>query len=88
MTRKSLSRLLITMIVMLMGVSTEAAAGVVLKLGDILVAEPGTASISVVDPVTGTKTLISQGGLRSPAHLGWPRMADLIRVNPAEDPEE
>jgi len=56
------------MIVMVTGVPTGAAAGVVLKLGDILVAEPGTASISVVDPVTGTKTLISQGGLLSPAH--------------------
>jgi hypothetical protein len=36
-----------------------AWAQVTLKLGDILVAEPGTASISVVDATTGQKTLIS-----------------------------
>jgi hypothetical protein len=51
--------------------------------------------------VTGTKTLISQGGLLSPAHktvavaialdgdiIAVHRMAGLIRVNPDEDPFE
>ena len=96
MTTRSLARLLITMIVVLTGVPTGAAAGVVLKLGDILVAEPGTASISVIDPATGTKTVISEGGLLSPEHktvavalapdgdvIAVHRAAGLIRVNPA-----
>ncbi|HWM44269.1 MAG TPA: hypothetical protein VNP36_17665, partial [Burkholderiales bacterium] len=80
----------------LTGVPAVATAGVLLKLGDILVAEPGTDSISVVDASTGEKTIISQGGLLSPAHktvgvaLGRDgdvivvhRQAGLIRINPA-----
>jgi hypothetical protein len=47
---------------------TLAFAAPTLKLGDILVAEPATASISVVDPATGHKTLIAQGGLLAPAN--------------------
>jgi hypothetical protein len=95
MTTRSLSRLL-AMIVMLTGVPTGAAAGVVLELGDILAAEPGTASISVIDPATGTKTVISQGGLLLPADktvgvafapdgdvIVVHRTHGLIRVNPA-----
>jgi hypothetical protein len=71
------------------------AAGAVLKLGDILVAEPGTSSVSVIDPATGARTVISQGGLLSPANktvgvaLGVDgyvivvhRFTGLIRVNP------
>ena len=96
MTTRRLSRLLITMIVMLAGVPTGAAASVVLKLGDILVTEPGTASISVIDATTGMKTVIVQGGLLSPAHktigvafapdgdvIAVHRANGLIRVNPA-----
>jgi hypothetical protein len=67
MTTRGIVRLLILAIV-LTGVPAAAMAGVLLKLGDILVAEPGTDSISVVDPSTGEKTVISQGGLLSPAH--------------------
>src|SRR5918994_3961675 len=96
MTTRRLSHLLITMIVMLTGVPTGAAAGVVLELGDILAAEPATASISVIDPATGMRTVISQGGLLSPEHktvgvafapdgdvIVVHRTAGLIRVNPA-----
>ena len=96
MTISRLSRLLITMIMMLTGVPTAAAANVVLKLGDILVAEPGTASISVIDPATGVKTVISQGGLLPFEHktvgvafaldgdvIVVHRTGGLIRVNPA-----
>ncbi len=76
--------------------STRASAQVVLQQGDILVAEPGTASISVIDPATGTKTIIAQGGLLSPPNkavgvalaadgdvIVVSRLAGLIRVNPA-----
>ena len=96
MTTRRLSRLLITMIVILTGVPTGEAAGVVLKLGDILVAEPDTASISVIDPATGVKTVISQGGLLPFEHktvgvafspdgdvIVVHRTGGLIRVNPA-----
>jgi hypothetical protein len=96
MTTRGFSRLLITVIAALICVPAGAAAGVVLKLGDILVAEPGTASISVVDPATGGKTIISQGGLLSPEDktvavalasdgdiITVHRMNGLIRVNPA-----
>jgi hypothetical protein len=69
MTTRGIVRLLILAIV-LTGVPAAAMAGVLLKLGDILVAEPGTDSISVVDPSTGEKTVISQGGLLSPAAQG------------------
>ena len=96
MTISRLSRLLITMIVMLTGVPTGAAASAVLKLGDILVAEPDTASISVIDPATGVKTVIAQGGLLPFDHktvgaafapdgdvIVVHRTGGLIRVNPA-----
>jgi hypothetical protein len=76
--------------------STSAFADVALKLGDILVAEPGNAAISVVDPSTGARTVISQGGLLSPMHktvgvalapngevIVVHRLTGLIRVNPA-----
>ncbi len=95
---RGLWRLLITMIMMLVGAPTGAAAGVVLKLGDILVAEPGTASISVIDPATGAKTVISQGGLLSPPNktvgvafapdgdvIVVHRTTGLIRVNPVTE---
>jgi hypothetical protein len=94
MTR--LSRLLIATFLILVGVPTPAGAGVVLQLGDILVAEPGTSSVSVIDPATGAKTVISTGGLLFPDHrtvgvaLGRDgdvivvhRTTGLIRVNPA-----
>ena len=96
MTISRLSRLLITMIMMLTGVPTAAAASVVLKLGDILVAEPATASISVIDPATGVRTVIVQGGLLPFEHktvgvafapdgdvIVVHRTGGLIRVNPA-----
>jgi len=96
MTTSRFSRLLITMIVILTGVPTGAAASVVLKLGDILVAEPATASISVIDPATGVKTVIAQGGLLPFEHktvgvafapdgdvIVVHRTGGLIRVNPA-----
>ena len=73
----------------------DASAGQVLKLGDILVAEPGTSSISVIDAATGVKTVISQGGLLLPHNktigvalaldgdiIVVHRLTGLIRVNP------
>ncbi len=97
-TRDVARRLLITIIMMLMGLPTAAAAGVVLKLGDILVAEPGAESISVIDPSTGIRTVISQGGLLSPSHktvgvafapdgdvIAVHRDTGLIRVNPVTE---
>jgi hypothetical protein len=96
MTTRGLWRLLITMVVMLAGAPTGSAAAAVLKLGDILAVEPGAASISVIDPVTGTKATLSQGGLLLPAHktvgaalapdgdvIAVHRTTGLIRVNPA-----
>ena len=53
-------------ILILFGSPMAARAGVVLKLGDILVVEPA-GIISVIDPSTGAKTVITQGGLL--AHL-------------------
>jgi hypothetical protein len=95
MTTRDIALPLITMMILLVGVPTTAAASVVLKLGDILVAEPGTASISVIDASTGTKAVISQGGLLSPANatvavafapdgdvIAVHRTTGLIRVNP------
>ena len=64
-------------------------------MGDILVAEPGNAAISVVDPATGQRTVISQGGLLSMNRVVGVayapngdvivvhRMTGLIRVTPA-----
>ncbi len=96
MTTRGLWRLLITMLVMLAGAPTGSADAAVLKLGDILAVEPGVSSISVIDPVTGAKTTISQGGLLLPAHktvgvalapdgdvIAVHRTIGLIRVNPA-----
>ena len=96
MTTRGLWRLLITMVVMLAGAATGSADAAVLKLGDILAVEPGAASISVIDPVTGTKATLSQGGLLLPAHktvgaalapdgdvIAVHRTTGLIRVNPA-----
>ena len=90
----STTLLLVAMMVMLV-ITPGVSAGANLKLGDILVIEPGTASVSVVDPVTGTKTIISSGGLLSPAHKAVAvalaadgdvvvvhRETGLIRVNP------
>jgi hypothetical protein len=70
-------------------------AGAVLRLGDILLAEPSSSSISVYRPSTGTKTLISQGGLLAPANktvgvalardgdiIVVQRAVGLIRINP------
>ena len=64
-TRESF-HMLGVMILMLTVTATQTSASVILKLGDILVAEPTTSSISVVDPATGVKTVISQGGLLEP----------------------
>jgi subtilase family serine protease len=96
MTTRSSWRLLITTIVMLMCLPTGATAGVVLKLGDILAAEPATSSISVIDAVTGAKTVIAAGALLTPDHkavgvafapdgdiIVAHRTLGLIRVNPA-----
>src|SRR5690348_12827688 len=58
-------RFLLLLVVMLSVTSSEAA-GVVLKLGDILAIEPGNTRVVVIDPATGAKTTISQGGLLSP----------------------
>jgi hypothetical protein len=90
---KAFSRPLIMMILVLTATSATASGAV--KLGDILIAEPGTASISVLDPATGVKTVISQGGLLSPEHTSIAvalaldgdiivasRTRGLIRVNP------
>ena len=49
-------------ILILFGSPMAAGAGAVLELGDILVAEPA-GIISVIDPSTGAKTVITQGGL-------------------------
>jgi sugar lactone lactonase YvrE len=64
-------------------------------VGDVLVAEPATASIVVVDRTTGQKTVISQGGLLAPVHksvgvalavdgtiIVAHRVTGLIRVHP------
>lgn len=80
----------------LLWTSTPAAAGVLLRLGDILVAEPGTARISVIDPTTGVRTVISEGGLLGPVNktvgvalardgdiIALHRSTGLIRVNAA-----
>jgi hypothetical protein len=96
MTPRRPWRWFITTIVMLMCLPTGAAAGVLLKLGDILAMEPGAASVSVIDPVTGAKTVVAGGGLLSPEHkavgvafapdgdlIVVHRTAGLIRVNPA-----
>jgi len=96
MTTSRFARFIITMIVMLMAVPTGATAGVVLKLGDILVPEPGTASLIVVDATTGAKTVVATEGLLSPPHktisvafapdgdvIAVHRLGRLIRVNPA-----
>ncbi len=92
--RKGLGSLVMAMALLTL-TSSLAAAGVTLKLGDILVAEPGTSTISVIDPVTGTKTVVSQGGLLDPAHRAVAvalalngdvivvhRTTGLIRINP------
>ena len=52
-------------IMILFGSPMAANAAVVLELGDILVAEPAGV-ISVIDPSTGAKTVITQGGLLAP----------------------
>ncbi len=78
----------------LFGSPMAAGAGVVLKLGDILVAEPA-GIISVIDPSTGAKTVITQGGLLASAFktvgvafapdgdvIVVRRDLGLIRVNP------
>jgi hypothetical protein len=75
--------------------SPMAAGAVVLELGDILVAEPAGV-ISVIDPSTGAKTVITQGDLlahsfRTVGVAAAPdgsvivvhRSIGLIRVNPA-----
>ena len=90
------SRVLTLVLAVLIGGSAPAAGGVLLHLGDILVAEPGTASISVINPSTGARTVITQGGLLLPVNkavgVALARDGDvivvhrelgLIRVNPA-----
>jgi hypothetical protein len=85
-----------TLAVLLTGVPTTAVAEVLLKQGDILVAEPGVPAVSVIDAATGTKTTISEGGLLWPPHrtvgvamapdgnvIAVRRTLGLIRVNPA-----
>ena len=84
-------------IMILFGSPMAAGAGVVLKLGDILVAEPA-GIISVIDPSTGAKTVIAQGGLLSSAFktvgvafapdgdvIVVRRDIGLIRVNPVTE---
>ena len=74
----------------------QAADAQALKLGDILVTEPGSAAISVIDSATGVKTVISQGGLLSPSWktigvalaldgdvIAVHRLTGLIRINVA-----
>jgi hypothetical protein len=74
---------------------SRALAAPTLKVGDVLVAEPATASIVVVDRTTGQKTVISQGGLLAPVHksvgvalavdgtiIVAHRVTGLIRVHP------
>jgi hypothetical protein len=91
---KRLSRTLFATLFALSAIAAQAPAGP-LKLGDILVAEPGTSSISVIDATTGVKTLISQGGLLAPENktvgvalaldgdiIAVNRELGLIRVNP------
>ena len=86
---------MVLMLPLLLLSATPGSAQVVLKFGDILVAEPGTSSIAVVEPATGAKTVISQGGLLDPANktigvaLGLDgdiivvhRLIGLIRVQP------
>lgn len=95
LARKSRLQSLIVTILMLTAVASQAWAGVNLKLGDILIAEPGTSTISVVDPATGVRTVISSEGLLSPANKAVAvalatdgdlivvhREVGLIRVNP------
>lgn len=90
---KGVARLLIA--TALLTVASRASAGVNLKLGDILIAEPGTSSISVVDATTGARTVISVGGLLAPANKAVAvalatdgdlivvhRAVGLIRINP------
>ena len=55
-------------LILILLVASSEAAGVVLKLGDILAIEPGNASVVVLDPATGAKTTISQGGLLFPPY--------------------
>ena len=92
-----MARLLITMIMILFGSPMAAGAGVVLELGDILVMDPA-GIIWVVDPSTGAKTVVAQGGLLSSAYktvgvafapdgdlIVVRRDIGLIRVNPVTE---
>src|ERR1700741_3532203 len=78
----------------LMG-ARNVSAGVVLKLGDILVIEPGSAVVAVIDPATGVRTEITSGGFLLPSHksvgvaldrdgdiIVVHRLQGIIRVNP------
>jgi hypothetical protein len=78
-----------------LSLAASASAGVVLKLGDILFVEPGGAMVAVLDPVTGDKTVISDGGFLGPEWMTVGvalardgdvvvvhRLHGLIRVNP------
>jgi hypothetical protein len=81
--------------ILMLAAAPMNASGQVLKLGDILVAEPGAAAVSMIDPASGTRTILSQGGLLLPAHktvavalardgdvIALHRTSGLIRVNP------
>jgi hypothetical protein len=71
-----LGLLLIPMVLAFTSWPTSAFAGATLTLGDILVAEPGTDAISVVDRNTGQKIRLRKAGswrLRTrPSASRWP----------------
>ena len=85
-------------LLILFGSPMAAGAGAVLELGDILVAEPA-GIISVIDPSTGAKTVIAQGGLLAQGSFRTVGVASapdgnvivahrnigLIRVNPVTE---
>ena len=94
MKKMTLGLLCAWLVIMILFGAPQAAAAVVLKLGDILVVEP-TGIVSVIDPSTGAKTVITQGGLLQSAFrtVGVALAPDgdvivvrrdlgLIRVNP------
>ena len=90
--RTTLFPLMLFALFLLNGMSVLAAT---LKLGDILIVEPGTSSISVIDAGTGAKTFISGGGLLSATYkvvgvavaldgdvIAVVRDRGLVRINP------
>jgi Concanavalin A-like lectin/glucanases superfamily len=85
----------LVMMMAALALAASASAGVVLKLGDIIYVSPGGVNISVIDGVTGDKTVISDGGFLAPEWLtvgaalaldgdiiAVHRVNGLIRINP------